>query len=545
MATNQSSPDAAQPVTECPKKRLFVCCDGTWKDAVNTAAPLTNVARLARCVKAVSFKNGTQILQIVHYQTGIGRGSSTIGRVIDGATGRGISTNIRDAYSFLCHNFNKDKDEIHLVGFSRGAYTVCCLARLIKDIGILTKSGLTYFPVLFKRWKAVVHEKNSKEKFQELDSLHSYVGELERALLTSRGIRIKSIGIWDSVSALGIPIPLQFPQPADNAFRSIRAVIPDNVDHCYHALALDEIRKHFEPVIWEPGRATESSRGFHPPLYLMKQCWFLGEHGDVGGGNIDSALLSDTSLIWMIAHLTTAGADFDNQTLYDLLEPKKLLLENAAQTTDQDSPSSANSTATYQNDYEVDSPRLLRRHSHTRTSANAPKEKISGGLSSQSSTKISFQRAPRKFAWELLRRLMGTRRRKPGKEIGCGQLIHWSARLHLRGGHYSPALKDWTMVRAFQEQDFLMLAEDAMSRVEKELIQDLLNLNKAPVNKEQADQKDPRGGKFLQFFEENNEEILRPRRLYVEPRIKPQVMEMDEDITRHHRELTAAAARTE
>jgi uncharacterized protein (DUF2235 family) len=36
------------------KKRLFVCCDGTWNDSVSTDSPLTNVSRLSRCVKEVA-----------------------------------------------------------------------------------------------------------------------------------------------------------------------------------------------------------------------------------------------------------------------------------------------------------------------------------------------------------------------------------------------------------------------------------------------------------------------------------------------------------
>jgi Uncharacterized alpha/beta hydrolase domain (DUF2235) len=59
-------------------------------DAVSSDNPLTNVARLSRCIKAVSVaKDNTRILQIVYYQTGIGRGTSIVSRGIDGATGRG------------------------------------------------------------------------------------------------------------------------------------------------------------------------------------------------------------------------------------------------------------------------------------------------------------------------------------------------------------------------------------------------------------------------------------------------------------------------
>jgi uncharacterized protein (DUF2235 family) len=53
-----------------PKKRLFVCCDGTGNNAVQQKhEETTNVARFARCVKPV----GTdEALQVVYYREGIG-----------------------------------------------------------------------------------------------------------------------------------------------------------------------------------------------------------------------------------------------------------------------------------------------------------------------------------------------------------------------------------------------------------------------------------------------------------------------------------------
>ena len=79
--------------TDAPPKRLFVCCDGTWQDVVSTDYTLTNVARLSRCIKSVSSADdGTPIFQIVYYQTRIGRGTSRVGRAVDGLTGRGKLT---------------------------------------------------------------------------------------------------------------------------------------------------------------------------------------------------------------------------------------------------------------------------------------------------------------------------------------------------------------------------------------------------------------------------------------------------------------------
>ncbi|KAK6957090.1 hypothetical protein Daesc_002375 [Daldinia eschscholtzii] len=560
MAMNESSPNNAQADIDCPKKRLFVCCDGTWNDAVSTDSPLTNVARLSRCIKAVSSENNNRVLQIVYYQTGIGRGTSRIGRGVDGATGRGISTNIRDAYNFICHNFNKDKDEIYLTGFSRGAFTVCCLARLIKDIGILTKFGLSHLPELFRKWKAVMRKVNCNEDSPELKSLHSKVEQLGPDLVASRNVQIKALGIWDAVSALGIPIPLQIPQPKSKSFRSIHALIPDNVDHCYHALSLDEKRKHFKPVIWKSGKNS------CPPRYRMKQCWFMGQHGDVGGGSFDGIWLSNLSLIWMMAHLTKAGADFDTQTLSALFKPAKPLLLNAARNNNKHGSRNPNSSVACrdENDYEVDSCVLPRNGTEssgsqqqqlTTTSTNASEDDICKKLRSEASIKKNFLRELKDLPFDTLYGFMGVRRRRPGKDTNCGELMHWSVRLLLREGHTTPALRNWAMVRddrtpswvpeehllsyylsvltesGSEMANFPKLEEDKVCSEEDELIKLWLE-HRPAIGEQETDLSDPEGGKELEFFRANTGEMRNPRRLYVEPQKKSLMEEMDSAITR-------------
>jgi uncharacterized protein (DUF2235 family) len=70
-----------------PKKKLIVCCDGTWNDSDSPELPLTNVARIARCITELH-ENGSA--QIVYYQSGVGTGRSKIGNVVEGATGIGM-----------------------------------------------------------------------------------------------------------------------------------------------------------------------------------------------------------------------------------------------------------------------------------------------------------------------------------------------------------------------------------------------------------------------------------------------------------------------
>ena len=63
-----------------PRKRIIVCCDGTWLDSDGEAQIPSNVTRICRCIKQEGRHTltGTAIPQIVYYQSGIGSTAATI-----------------------------------------------------------------------------------------------------------------------------------------------------------------------------------------------------------------------------------------------------------------------------------------------------------------------------------------------------------------------------------------------------------------------------------------------------------------------------------
>src|SRR5688572_19460941 len=97
------------------RKRLIVCLDGTWRDAEDPGHS-TNVVRLMR---RLASQDADGIEQVVFYDKGVGTGGVLGDRLFGGATGTGLSANIRDAYLFLGNNYVPG-DEIYLFGFSRG-----------------------------------------------------------------------------------------------------------------------------------------------------------------------------------------------------------------------------------------------------------------------------------------------------------------------------------------------------------------------------------------------------------------------------------------
>jgi len=76
--------------------------------------------------------------------------------------------------------------------------------------------------------------------------------------------------VWDTVGALGGVLQLP-PRPLS----FVGKTVPSGVRNAFHALALDQHRRNFRPVLWET--LETDSRAF------VSQYWFLGSHRDVRG----------------------------------------------------------------------------------------------------------------------------------------------------------------------------------------------------------------------------------------------------------------------
>lgn len=71
------------------RRRLIVCCDGTW-NSDSTETPLTNIARITRCLKDFDTRiDGELFAQIIHYQSGIGTSPYRLANILDGAFASG------------------------------------------------------------------------------------------------------------------------------------------------------------------------------------------------------------------------------------------------------------------------------------------------------------------------------------------------------------------------------------------------------------------------------------------------------------------------
>lgn len=274
-------------------KRLVICFDGTWNNADNAGSE-TNVARIARAIHAHA--GDGLIQQVVLYLRGVGTSGLHAETVIEGAIGLGVDDNIRSGFMFLAQNYIPG-DEIFLFGFSRGAFTARSLAGFVAACGLLKRQQLG---AIGKAWE-----------YYRTDKPHDPSDfKMKTGVDTHLGVRIRFLGVWDTVGALGIPAPalLPFWQSAYSFHDTGPSAV---VEHGCHALALDEHRDEFVPTFWT---------GDVPAGVMIEQVWFAGVHADVGGGYRTRGL-ADIPLVWMAEKAEADGLELDWSCLPD---PEKL-----------------------------------------------------------------------------------------------------------------------------------------------------------------------------------------------------------------------------
>lgn len=300
--------------TKLPRKRLVVCCDGTWQGLSGTYP--TNVVKMAQAVKPIA-QDG--VPQVAFYSEGIGVRGRFLDRIGGGAFGWGIDGNIQAAYRFLCLNYDAEDehhaaDEIYLFGFSRGAYTVRSLAGLIRSAGgLLPRKDIRKTSQVYNIYRSQGRypgERLSQSEYNKREVARK-TSEMKAVSKDFEDARITLIGCWDTVGSLGVPNRFGLLSQLFNQkykFHDYR--LSRIIDHALHAVALDEPREAFSvaPMQQDPDNIVRGQ--------TLCQTWFPGTHGCVGGGTESLRGLSDGALDWMIDQITNKnklglGLDLD------------------------------------------------------------------------------------------------------------------------------------------------------------------------------------------------------------------------------------------
>ena len=123
---------------------------------------------------------------------------------------------------------------------------------------------------------------------------------------------IRYLGIWDTVSALGVPENLPFSKLLNRRHRFHDAVLDGFVRSARHAVTIDERRATFPSVplgdLTDLNKAQNHLNSDMDAPYQER--WFPGVHGSVGGGG-DIRGLSDDAFAWILKGAKLAGLKLD------------------------------------------------------------------------------------------------------------------------------------------------------------------------------------------------------------------------------------------
>jgi uncharacterized protein (DUF2235 family) len=332
-------------------KSIVLFSDGTG----NSSGKLfkTNVFRMYEAVD-LGPTQANQQRQIAYYDNGVGTSAFKPLRMLQGILGVGLKRNVLEIYAYACRNYNprsvpfaesnvvEPGDHIYGFGFSRGAFTMRLVIGLIADQGLIP-----YTNEQDLNWKVEEAWKRFRRRwprsiervvgfFRKRRYLREKRAEAEAALperAEAASVKtettppptdeydprfnyrpvIRFIGVWDTVAAYGGPIA-EITRAIDNFI--YRLSMPDyelhpQVRRARHALALDDERDSFHPLLWDE-LAEKTLRadyaGKIPWLTedRLQQVWFVGMHADVGGGYPDESL-SYVSLLWMLEEAHECG----------------------------------------------------------------------------------------------------------------------------------------------------------------------------------------------------------------------------------------------
>lgn len=268
-------------------RKLIVICANHWapqRTRSNQRPVLDNAQLLGRWLKSETATGDKQLLFM---------DKACKDRKSSNFLSRGLSlcstkADILSAYTFLVENYHEG-DEIFLFGAGRGGYIARKLATILDQIGLLEDRDINNFNRLLSR------------HFPSDVTVGEHRGNQPDTRYSSRRVRIRLLGCWDTVGHNGLPMT-GLKTLSSPFIRFESSEISSIVEHACQALAIDEERKSHDPAIWTVAADADQT--------TLRQVWFAGSHQNITGG-LPNSQLSDIPLLWMINNAKNLGLAFD------------------------------------------------------------------------------------------------------------------------------------------------------------------------------------------------------------------------------------------
>ncbi|KAH8108020.1 hypothetical protein BXZ70DRAFT_29652 [Cristinia sonorae] len=346
--------DVIPPPSMKRPRTIVLCFDGTGDHFDEANSNVINLFSL--------LQKDDHHEQVVYYQAGIGTYNKNrhfvgpigtkILRYTDEAIAWSLDGHVMDGYTFLMNKYQAG-DKICFFGFSRGAYTARSLAGMVHKVGLLPAGNEEQVPFAYKMYK-------------RSDSV-GWKQSVAFKKAFSIDVDIEFVGVWDTVGSVGLTSRRLPFVSSNSAIRYFR-----------HAVSLDERRAKFKANLYnrpteeedklgvQPGEMPKSG-GATPSLVTLvkkwqsrksetqveeeeqareesrfsrqdyntlhtdvREVWFAGTHGDVGGGCVPNDTrhnLARIPLRWMVRECfkTNTGIRFHASLLRKIgLDPESL-----------------------------------------------------------------------------------------------------------------------------------------------------------------------------------------------------------------------------
>ncbi|MBX9651136.1 MAG: DUF2235 domain-containing protein [Xanthobacteraceae bacterium] len=275
-------------------KNIVVYSDGTGQDGgVRPEQRISNVYKLYRSSRVHPDNATDPSEQVCFYDPGLGTDSGARGltgamrkidKLLQSVTGRGITKNMTDCYEFIINHY-REGDRIYLIGFSRGAYTVRCLANTIMLCGIPTKAAdgplLRYRKQVHdiaREGVETVYEHGAGHARKDYDAEREEQGRRFRARYGSNfagddtdedrsNAAAYFVGVFDTVAALGASGMRRF--AIKTGLTLLFALVAGSVSGVLAIVPALIVRYGFGFGFWW------SELVFAAVFFLTALCWFL------------------------------------------------------------------------------------------------------------------------------------------------------------------------------------------------------------------------------------------------------------------------------